>query len=169
MKIVGHEKKELLDGHAENRCLATFLCAAPFTESLNHTTQTRKKKTWKHVYTHTHTHTIQHNTTPKKLLVVRPLCVFIVFEDKVIPSHFYVLCTRRQRHTHTHIHGNTRRHTLPRLVFWPLKSFLLSFMLHTYTPFETNTPLFPSCSRLARSPLREPSREPCEQLSSESL
>lgn len=108
MKIVGHEKKELLDGHAENRCLATFLCAAPFTESLNHTTQTRKKKTWKHVYTHTHTHTIQHNTTPKKLLVVRPLCVFIVFEDKVIPSHFYVLCTRRQRHTHTHTH--TREH-----------------------------------------------------------
>lgn len=108
MKIVGHEKKELLDGHAENRCLATFLCAAPFTESLNHTTQTRKKKTWKHVYTHTHTHTIQHNTTPKKLLVVRPLCVFIVFEDKVIPSHFYVLCTRKQRHTHTHTH--TREH-----------------------------------------------------------
>lgn len=107
MKIVGHEKKELLDGHAENRCLATFLCAAPFTESLNHTTQTRKK-TWKHVYTHTHTHTIQHNTTPKKLLVVRPLCVFIVFEDKVIPSHFYVLCTRKQRHTHTHTH--TREH-----------------------------------------------------------
>lgn len=67
-----------------------------------------KKKTWKHVYTHTHTHTIQHNTTPKKLLVVRPLCVFIVFEDKVIPSHFYVLCTRRQRHTHTHTH--TREH-----------------------------------------------------------
>lgn len=108
MKIVGHEKKELLDGHAENRCLATFLCAAPFTESLNHTTQTRKKKTWKHVYTHTHTHTIQHNTTPKKLLVVRPLCVFIVFEDKVIPSHFYVLCTRRQRHTHIYTH--TREH-----------------------------------------------------------
>lgn len=105
MKIVGHEKKELLDGHAENRCLATFLCAAPFTESLNHTTQTRKKK---HGNTHTHTHTIQHNTTPKKLLVVRPLCVFIVFEDKVIPSHFYVLCTRRQRHTHTHTH--TREH-----------------------------------------------------------
>lgn len=111
MKIVGHEKKELLDGHAENRCLATFLCAAPFTESLNHTTQTRKKKIWKHVYTHTHTHTIQHNTTPKKLLVVRPLCVFIVFEDKVIPSHFYVLCTRRQRHTHTHTYTGTRADT----------------------------------------------------------
>ena len=135
-------------------------------ESLNHATQTRKKKTWKHVYIHTHTY----NTTPKKLLVVRPLCVFIVFEDKVIPSHFYVLCIRRQRHTHTHTYTREHaQHTLPRLVFWPLKSFLLSFMLHTYTPFETNTPLFPSCSRLARSPLREPSREPCEQLSSESL
>lgn len=134
-------------------------------ESLNHATQTRKKK---HGNTYTHTHT--YNTTPKKLLVVRPLCVFIVFEDKVIPSHFYVLCTRRQRHTHTHTYTREHaQHTLPRLVFWPLKSFLLSFMLHTYTPFETNTPLFPSCSRLARSPLREPSREPCEQLSSESL
>lgn len=134
MKIVGHEKKELLDGHAENRCLATFLCAAPFTESLNHTTQTRKKKTWKHVYTHTHTHTIQHNTTPKKLLVVRPLCVFIVFEDKVIPSHFYVLCTRRQRHTHTHTYTGTRAAHAPSTRFLTLEILLaVIYATHIHT------------------------------------
>lgn len=130
MKIVGHEKKELLDGHAENRCLATFLCAAPFTESLNHTTQTRKKN----METRIHTHTIQHNTTPKKLLVVRPLCVFIVFEDKVIPSHFYVLCTRRQRHTHTHTYTGTRAAHAPSTRFLTLEILLaVIYATHIHT------------------------------------
>lgn len=132
----------------------------------------KNMETRMHTYAHTHTHT--HNTTtPKKLLVVRPLCVFIVFEDKVIPSHFYVPCTRRQSiHIHTHTHRYTRHAQThaPSTRFLTLEILLaVIYATHIHNTFETNTPLFPSCSRLARSPLREPSREPCEQLSSESL
>lgn len=159
MKIVGHEKKELLDGHAKNRCLATFLCAAPFTESLNHATQTRKeKKHLSHTHTRTHTHThIYKTTTPKKLLGSETtLCIYCIRgQSHSLPFLRTVYTQAETRiYTHTCTHGNvyTHGHTLPRLVFWPLKSFLLSFMLHTYTPFETNTPLFPSCSQISQIP-----------------
>lgn len=136
-------------------------------ESLNHATQTRKKKNME-TRIHTHTH-IQHNPEEASSSETT-LCIYCIRGQSHSLPFLRTVYTQAETYTHTHTHTREHaQHTLPRLVFWPLKSFLLSFMLHTYTPFETNTPLFPSCSRLARSPLREPSREPCEQLSSESL
>lgn len=122
MKIVGHEKKNCSMG-MQKTVVSLLFCAQHRSPNPLITPRRQEKKnmeTRMHTYAHTHTHT--HNTTtPKKLLVVRPLCVFIVFEDKVIPSHFYVPCTRsRDIHIHTHTHTDTRdtrRHTLPRLVF----------------------------------------------------
>lgn len=130
-----------------------------------------KKNMETRIHTHSHTHNSTQHNPEEASSSETTLCIYCIRGQSHSLPFLRTVYTQAETytHTHTHIHGNTRRHTLPRLVFWPLKSFLLSFMLHTYTPFETNTPLFPSCSRLARSPLREPSREPCEQLSSESL
>lgn len=53
------------------------------------------------------------NTQPRRSVVVKLLCVFIVLEDKVIPCSLLPLCITMQ-HTHTHIftqHTHTHTHT----------------------------------------------------------
>lgn len=94
---------------------------------------------------------------------------------KSFPAPFYRCVSPRNTHIHTRtrIHACTytytqdtnmdvttrKPHAPPRLVSSPLN----------LSCFETNTPLFPSCSRLASSPqLREPIQQLSEQLSSES-
>ena len=51
------------------------------------------------------------NTQPRRSFVVKPLCVFIVLEDKVIPCSLLPLCITTQ---HTHIHTDTHTHTYTR-------------------------------------------------------
>lgn len=109
MKIVGHEKKELLDGHAENRCLATFLCAAPFTESLNHTTQTRKKKNMEtRIHTHSHTHNPTQHNPEEASSSETTLCIYCIRGQSHSLPFLRTVYTQAEIYTHTHTH--TREH-----------------------------------------------------------
>lgn len=117
--------------------------------------QEKKKNTYTHTHAHTYTH-IQNNNPEEASSSETTLCIYCIRgQSHSLPFLRTVYTQAETRiYTHTCTHGNvyTHGHTLPRLVFWPLKSFLLSFMLHTYTPFETNTPLFPSCSQISQIP-----------------
>ena len=109
------------------------------------------------------------DTQPRRsFVVITTLCIYCTRGQ----SHSLLPFTAVYHHaTHTHTHTYTytqdtnmyvttrKPHAPPRLVSSPLN----------LSCFETNTPLFPSCSRLASSPqLRESIQELSEQLSSES-
>lgn len=99
-------------------------------ESLNHATQTRKKKTWKHVYTHTH---IQHNPEEASSSETT-LCIYCIRGQSHSLPFLRTVYTQAETHTHTHIHTGTRAAHAPSTRFLTLEILLaVIYATHIHT------------------------------------
>lgn len=110
-------------------------------ESLNHATQTRKKKNME-TRIHTHTH-IQHNPEEASSSETT-LCIYCIRGQSHSLPFLRTVYTQAETHTHTHIHTGTRAAHAPSTRFLTLE-ILLAVIYATYIhthPLKRTPPCF---------------------------